>query len=194
EALVRAGRRARPVRELDRARDAGAEADGVVRAIDVVVHRLRNGDDVHALIVQALAIAQGVIAADRNEHVDAEVREVLEHILRHVVDLRVIAGHECRHALAREMAGARSRRVKKRTAGPRRRIHDGLVELLHALAVVGSLVAIVIDEARPPTADANDTISLAQGTDGNRADRGTSAGARAAAGANGSRSLPVPPR
>ena len=81
--------------------------------------------------------------------------------------------------------------MEKGAAGPRRRIDDGLVELLHALAVVGPLVAIVIDEARPPTADANDTISLAQGTDGNRADRRIETGDVAAAGQNGYRSLAV---
>ena len=58
--------------------------------------------------MQAFAVAQGVIAADRNEHVDTEVLEILEHVLRDVVDLRVIARHVCRHALTGEMAGTRS--------------------------------------------------------------------------------------
>ena len=42
--LVRAGARAQVVDELDAARDRGREADAVVGAVDVVVHRLRDRD------------------------------------------------------------------------------------------------------------------------------------------------------
>ena len=74
--LMGAGRCAQPMRELDRARHAGAEADAVVGPVDVVVHRLRNGDDVHPFVMQTLAVTQRVVAADGNEHVDADVREM----------------------------------------------------------------------------------------------------------------------
>ena len=73
---------------LDGAGDAGGEADAVVGARDVVVHRLGDGDDRHPLVVQAHAVGQRVVAADRDQVVDAEQLEVLEHLGREVVRRR----------------------------------------------------------------------------------------------------------
>src|ERR1700680_3575157 len=80
------------MRQLDRARDAGAEADAVVGTIDVVVHRLRDGDYLHPFVVQAFAVAERVVASDRYQYVDSDVLEVLEHVLRDVVNRFVVAG------------------------------------------------------------------------------------------------------
>src|ERR1700687_4539414 len=96
--------------ELDRARYAGTEADAVVGAVDVVVHRLRDADDVHPFVVQAFAVAERVVASDGNENVDSDVLEVPEHVLRYVVDRVAVAGEMRRYASARQMARPRSRR------------------------------------------------------------------------------------
>ena len=98
EALVRAGRGAQAVGHLDGARDAGAEADAVVGAGHVVVHRLGNGDDLDAFLVQAHAVAERVVAADRDEVVDAQPFEVLQHLRRQVVALGVVLVLQVRRA------------------------------------------------------------------------------------------------
>src|ERR1044071_2814245 len=66
--------------ELNAASDRGAEADAVISAENVVVHRLRNGDDFDAFTMQTLAVAERIIAADGNQDSYAEVLEILEHV------------------------------------------------------------------------------------------------------------------
>ena len=177
------------MRELDRARDARAEADAVIGAIHVVVHRLRNGDDVHAFIVQSLAVAERVVAADWNQDVDADVLEILQHILRDVVDRLVVAGEMPWHSRARQMARPGSRRVQKSAAGAAGAIHDRFRQLLHAFGVVGAVASIVIDEPRPSAPDANDAIAFAQRADRDRPDCGIETGDVAAAGEDRDRSF-----
>ena len=70
--LVRAGARAQVVDELHAAGDRGREADAVVGAVDVVVHRLRDRDHRDALVVHAERVRERVVAADRDQHVDPE--------------------------------------------------------------------------------------------------------------------------
>ena len=89
------------MRQLDRARDAGAEANAVISSVDVVVHRLRNGDDAYPFVMQSLAVTQGVVSPDRDQHVDSDVLEVFEDVFGDVVDLFVVAGEVRRHAPAR---------------------------------------------------------------------------------------------
>src|SRR4051812_20772485 len=84
--LVRAGRSPQAVRELDRSRDAGAEADAVVGAVDVVVHGLRDRDDVYAFIVQTFSVAESVVAADGDQRIDTHVLEIAKHVLCNIVD------------------------------------------------------------------------------------------------------------
>ncbi len=80
EALVRAGDGAQAVGQLDGAGDAGAEADAVIGAGHIVIHRLGDGDDLDALLVQAHAVAQRIIAADGDQVIDAQEIQVLEHL------------------------------------------------------------------------------------------------------------------
>ena len=105
---MRARGRAQAVRELDRARHAGAEADAVVRPVDIVVHRFRYGDDIHAFVVQSLAVAERVVAADGDQHVDPDVLQVLQYVPRDVVDLVRVSAEMRRHAFTRQMARARA--------------------------------------------------------------------------------------
>ena len=90
DALVRAQRRAEVGDHLDRARDGGREADAVVGAQDVVVHRLGNGDRRKALAAEALGERERVLAADRHEGVEAEVVEHADGVLG-AVDFAVVA-------------------------------------------------------------------------------------------------------
>ena len=54
--------------------DGGVEAEGEVGAGQVVVDRLRYADDVHAEVGELGRDAQRVLAADRDQRVDAVVR------------------------------------------------------------------------------------------------------------------------
>ena len=93
EALVAAGRRAQRVGHLDRARDAGGEADAVVGPGDVVVHGLRDRDHPHALSVQANGVRKGVVAPDRDQDVDADPVDVRQDLRGQVVRLRFELQH-----------------------------------------------------------------------------------------------------
>src|ERR1700693_4288575 len=72
ETLVRTRRGAESVGHLNGARDAGAKADAVVGARDVVVHGLGNSNDANAFLVQTDSVTEGVVTADGNHVFDAE--------------------------------------------------------------------------------------------------------------------------
>ena len=117
---MRTGGCAQPVRELDRARHAGAESNAVVGPENVVVHRLRNRDDIHPLVVQSFAIAERVVPADRDQDVDANVLEVFQHVFGDVIDLLPIPGEMGGQAGVRQMTRPYARGVQKgatRSAG-----------------------------------------------------------------------------
>src|SRR2546427_409531 len=59
-------------------RGLGIEADAEVRLRQVVVHGLRHADDRDALLVEPLRHAQRVVAADRDERVEAEPADAVE--------------------------------------------------------------------------------------------------------------------
>src|SRR5712692_12055676 len=67
ETLVGAGRGAETVDHLNGARDAGAEADAVVSAGDVIVHGLGNADDFEPFFVETNTVAERVVAANGDE-------------------------------------------------------------------------------------------------------------------------------
>ena len=73
-AVVRLGGRVQPVDRLGRDVHRGVEAEGVVGGAEVVVDRLRHADDLHAVVVQLRRDAEGVLAADRDQRVDARAR------------------------------------------------------------------------------------------------------------------------
>ena len=76
--VVAVGGRVEAVDRLHRDVDRGVEAEGVVGGAEVVVDRLRHADDLQAvLIVQARGRAQRVLAADRDQPLDAGGLQVL---------------------------------------------------------------------------------------------------------------------
>ena len=72
-----------------------AEADAVIRAVDVVVHRLWDGDDGHALAGEMGGEAQGAVAAQRHHRIDAQSLEDVEDVTG-LVAVRVAARIEAR--------------------------------------------------------------------------------------------------
>src|SRR5437899_1172807 len=77
-AVVGARGRAQAIERVGDDRDRGIEADAEVRLREVVVHGLRHADDRDALLVEPLRHAQRVVAADRDERVEAEPADAVE--------------------------------------------------------------------------------------------------------------------
>ena len=96
--------------ELDTAGDRRRESDAVVGAVDVVVHRLRDGDHRDALVVESKAVRQGVVAADRDERVEPEPLDhpdrVRGEVERAIADRLV--GEEVGHVARLDAAGVRA--------------------------------------------------------------------------------------
>ena len=58
--------------------DGGGKADAVLSVADIVVHRLGDGDDLDAFLVEAGGVGEGIVAADSDNVVHAEPGEVGE--------------------------------------------------------------------------------------------------------------------
>ena len=71
--VVRLGGGVQPVDGLGGDLHRGVEAEGELGARQVVVDGLRHADDLHAELVELVGHAEGVLAADGDEGVDAEV-------------------------------------------------------------------------------------------------------------------------
>ena len=75
---------------------AGREPDAVIGAGDVVVHGLGDGHDVHPLLIEADRIAEGIVAADGDQIVDAQPLEVLQDLRRDVIGLHIVGRGQMR--------------------------------------------------------------------------------------------------
>ena len=84
DALVRPDRGAEVGDGVHRPRHRRREADAVVGPEHVVVHRLRDGDDAEVLLVQAGGEAERVVAADRDQRLEAQVVEDAQDVARAV--------------------------------------------------------------------------------------------------------------
>ncbi len=99
--MVRLGGGVQAVDRLGGDADRGVEAEGVVGGAQVVVDRLGDADDVQPLGGQRGRDAEGVLAADGHQRVDAEVGQVAPHLLDAVVHL-----HHVRAGAAQDGAAA----------------------------------------------------------------------------------------
>src|ERR1700730_790500 len=68
--------------------DCCREADTILGVANVVVHRLRNGDDLHAQFIKLGGVAECVVATDGDQLVDAQGREIVQDLPRKVPRLR----------------------------------------------------------------------------------------------------------
>src|SRR5712692_9302416 len=183
EALVGAGGSTEAIDHLNGAGDAGAEADAVVGAGDVVVHGLGNADDFEAFFVEANAIAERVVAADGDESIDAKPGEILEDFGSEVVllggefvlEMRGDAGFA---DAARIGAG----RMEKGAAGAAGAIDDLFVEKEEIVGIVVILFANHVDEAGPAVANADDLVTFADGAESDATNGGVETGNVAASG------------
>ena len=147
-AVVRLGGRVQPVDRLGADVDGGVEAEGVVGAREVVVDRLRDADDGEVVLgVQPRRDAERVLAADRDERVEALALEALEHGVDAAVELvRVRARGAEDRAAARQQA---------RDLAAAERLEDPVDEPAPALAHADHLVPA---RERPPRDRADDRV------------------------------------
>ncbi len=186
DALVRGGRRLDLVRQRDGAGDAGGEAHAVVGAGHVVVHRLGDGHYLGAAPVQFYRVTECVVAAHRDEVVDAEEVEVGDHLVGEVVLLgRVLVLEVRRYVLGRDGARARARGEQHGAAGLADRLDLGGGQREPPLGVVGAGVADDLDKALPAALDAEDVEALVDRAQGDRADGRIESGDVATAGEHG---------
>ena len=119
-AVVALGRRVQPVDRLHRDVDRGVEAEGVVGRAEVVVDGLGHADDLDAVVVQLAGHAERVLAADRDQGVDAEAGQVRLDLLQ--------AGLAVQRGLLRQRIGPRG--AEDRAAAGQDAAHGRHVERL----------------------------------------------------------------
>ena len=183
EALMRAGGSAQIVCQLNGARDAGAEADAIVGAGNVIVHGFGNGHDFETFLMQANAVTERVIAADRHHVIDAEPFKILQDFGSEIVFLGVVLAFEMfGHVGFVRAAGVGARGMQKRSAGASGAIDDVFGEDLEVFRIVVGFVAHDVDQAAPSVAEANDLIAFTERAEGDSANRGIESGDIAASG------------
>ncbi|MNX90407.1 hypothetical protein D3C86_1224530 [compost metagenome] len=62
------------------------EAEGLVRRVEVVVDGLGDADQVHALLGQVVPDAEGAVAADEDQRIQAQLVVAADHLVRHVLE------------------------------------------------------------------------------------------------------------
>ena len=170
EALVAAGRGAQCVGHGDGTRDAGRETDAVIGAGNVVVHGLRQRDHRHPLLVQVDAVGKGVITANGDHRVNAEVLDIGQHLRSEIVDIIGIAVPEVigKRGL-RHMRRTGARAVEEGPAGAANLVDDFLGQVDHVVRAVFA-VAVDLDQTGPATADPEDPEAFAKGPHSDRTD------------------------
>src|SRR6185436_9316921 len=81
DALVRGDGGALALDGVAGAGDRGREADAVLGVVNVVVHRLGDGNNLDAELVELGGVAERVVTTDGNEVLDAQRRKVRQHLL-----------------------------------------------------------------------------------------------------------------
>ena len=144
--MVGLGGGVQPVDRLGRDVDRGVEAEGEVGAGQVVVDRLRDADDVDAEVGELGGDAEGVLAADRDQRVDAVVGEVLLDLLDAALDLERVGPRGAED-------GAAARQDAAALLGMPSSMVSALERALPAVAVADELVAVHLDALADDGAD-----------------------------------------
>jgi len=137
-------------------------------------------------------VGEGVVAADRDEVVDAEVADVGEHLGGQVVHLcRVLVAQVGGDVRLRHVGGPGAGGVEEGAAGTADPVDRLLAQLEDEAGIVLGVIAVDLDEAGPAAPDAEHPVPLAQGADGDGADCRVEAGDVAPAGEDGDRAALV---
>src|ERR1017187_17465 len=133
------------VERLGNPADRRVEADAVVGAREVVVHRLGNTDHVPTVVREPGRHREGVVAADRHQGIQLRLTEVAQDLLPAALALHRVGPGASQHGAA-ELEDAREETAVQ----------------LHEVAVA--------DQTCPAVLDTNDGITVGQGTPAHPAD------------------------
>src|SRR6266581_8042956 len=166
DSLVRSDSGALPLDGVAGAGDRGREAYTVLGVADVVVHRLRDGDDLDAEVVELGCVTERVVAADGDQMFDAEPREVRQHLagdvprpgcdaaLRAERGWKVVADEMIWQLLHLGRIGAA--RVQHGAAAPVYGARVVTVQRDDVVGPAGRVLEVHVREGLPTTAEADD--------------------------------------
>src|SRR5580700_3578171 len=154
---------------LDRVAGAGdrrRESDAVLSIADVVVHRLRNANDLDAEIIKLGRIAERVIPADGNQMFDTERRKVRQHLLGDVPglggatqgDWKVLAGEMSGQFL--DFGGVGAARVQHGSPAPVDRARVLTVQLHDIMRPAGRVIEVQMRECLPTSTESEDLNAI----------------------------------
>ena len=107
------------------------------------------------------AVAERVVTADRNQAIDAEEVEVLQHLVGDVVDVVLILVLQMRrHEFFGQGARSCSRAVQERAAGAACLVHQVFGQKPDGRAVVGVFVRDDVHQATPAPANPDDAMTF----------------------------------
>ena len=137
------------------------ETDAVVGAVNVVVHRLRDGDDRDTLVVQPQPVRKRVVTPDRDQCVDTEALDHAKRVVREIVRsvANRLAGEELRHAALLDPTGVRARRVQNRSARAVDRAHRRWGQWHHVRRDRLVVIGVRLEQTRPAAADAEHLVA-----------------------------------
>src|SRR5258708_39349421 len=171
------------VGQRNSAAEAGAEADAVIGAGNVVVHGFGNGDDFEALLVQANAVAERVIAADGDHVIDAKPFQIFKNFWSDIVFfLGELTLKVFRYVGFAGAPGIGARGMKEGAASAASAIDYVFGEQLEVFGIVVGFVADHFNEPAPTMTKADDLITFAESAESYAANGGIGAGDIAASG------------
>ena len=181
-----AGHRAQVVDHVHTAGDGGGEADAVVGAEDIVVHGLGDGDHLHAFAMEALGVAERVVAANGDQIVQAQGFDFLEHGLGGI-DLPFGADLEATLQMLGQFLGLHLTRVcatavQEGAALAAHRSHGGQIKVVQPFVAGFGNVGLDIEQAGPSAAQAQHFHAFALSAFDHHANGGIQAGNVAPAG------------
>src|SRR5262249_19382391 len=130
-----------------------------------------------AFLMQAHAIAQRIVSADRHQIINTQPLEIFQNFRREIVLFLIeLRAQMFRHVALAGFAGIGARRMQKGAAGAACAVHRVFGQQLIVVRIVVIFVAHYVDQATPTVPEANDLIAFAQRAIGNAANCGVEAG------------------
>ena len=124
--------------------------------------------------MQAKPVREGIVAADRDQHVDPERLDHAERVGREVERPFAVdpVGEVGRHVFRLHAARVRARRMQERAPGAVDRTDDVRVERQEPVGPRGGVVGIVLEQRRPAAPQADHLVSLVDDPVDDRLDAG----------------------
>ena len=172
EALVRAGNGAQAVGQGDGAGNTGAEADAIIGARHIVIHRFWDGNDLEALLVKANAVAERVIPADGYQVINPQEIQIFDHFGGQIVALGIVTypSNVSGHFPFAHFAWFRARGMQEGASRTPGFVDNFLGQNLEIIAIISILIPDDFRHPGPTASQADHLVALADRTNRNGAD------------------------